>query len=81
MAQLSEETGGESYYFLGAQAPVAFQPYLKQMSARLTHQFLLTFLAKPQAEAGTESVKISSEIRDVDLLAQDKVCIPASQAH
>ena len=30
LAQLSEETGGESYYFLGAQAPVAFEPYLNE---------------------------------------------------
>jgi hypothetical protein len=31
LAQLSEETGGESFYFLGAQAPVSFEPYLNQM--------------------------------------------------
>jgi hypothetical protein len=28
LAQLSEETGGESYYFLGGEAPVSFEPYL-----------------------------------------------------
>lgn len=78
LAQLSEETGGESYYFLGAQAPVAFQPYLSQMTQRLTRQFLLTFLAKPQKKAGTAPVKLSTEIRGVDLIAQDKVCVPAS---
>jgi DNA-binding transcriptional ArsR family regulator len=33
LAQLSEETGGESYYFLGAQAPVAFQPYRANFKA------------------------------------------------
>lgn len=81
LAQLSEETGGESYYFLGAQAPVAFQPYLNQMSGRLSHQFLLTFLAKPQDKTGTESVKLSTEIRSVDLVAPDKVCVPASPKH
>lgn len=78
LAQLSEETGGESYYFLGGQAPVAFEPYLNQMAQRLTHQFLLTFLAKPQKKAGPEPVKLSTEIRGVDLIAQDKVCVPAS---
>jgi len=81
LAQLSEETGGESYYFLGAQAPVAFEPYLNQMAGRLTRQFLLTFLAKPQSKAGTAPVKLSSEIRGVDLVAQDKVCVPASSEH
>jgi hypothetical protein len=81
LAQLSEETGGESYYFLGAQAPVAFQPYLNEMSSRLAHQFLLTFLAKSENKAGTEPVKVSTEIRDVDLVAPDKVCVPASREH
>ena len=78
LAQLSEETGGESYYFLGGQAPVAFQPYLSQTTEKLAHQFLLTFLAKPQNKAGTEQVKLSSEIKSVDLVAQDKVCVSAS---
>jgi hypothetical protein len=81
LAQLSEETGGESYYFLGGQAPVAFQPYLNEMSGRLMHQYLLTFLAKPETKAGTEPLKVSSEIRSVDLISQDKVCVPASQTH
>ena len=76
--QLSEETGGESYYFLGPQAPVSFEPYLSQMTRQLSDQFLLTFVAKPQKKAETEPVKVSTEIRSVDLLAQDKVCVPAS---
>jgi hypothetical protein len=78
LAQLSEETGGESYYFLGGEAPVAFAPYLNRAAERLNHQFLLTFSAKPQNKAGTEPVKLSSEIKSVDLFAQDKVCVPAS---
>jgi hypothetical protein len=81
LAQLSEETGGESFYFLGAQAPVAFQPYLNVMNGRLAHQFLLTFAAKPETKSGTEPVKVSTEIRDVDLVTQDKVCVPASPEH
>src|SRR3984893_12451576 len=81
LAQLSEETGGESYYFLGAEAPVSFEPYLNQMAGRLTRQFLLTFLGKPPSKAGTAPVKLSSEIRGVDLVAQDKVCVPASSEH
>lgn len=78
LAQLSEETGGESYYFLGGQPPVAFQPYLNQTTKKLSHQFLLTFLAQPEKKAGTEQVRLTSEIKSVDLVAQDKVCVPAS---
>jgi hypothetical protein len=81
LAQLSEETGGESYYFLGGQAPVAFAPYLNQMSNKLMHQFLLTFLARPESKTQTESVKVSTEIRGVDLVVPDKVCVPASPQH
>jgi len=78
LSETAEETGAESYYFLGPQAPVSFQPYLNKLSRQLTQQFLLTFLAQPEKKATTESVKISSEIHSVDLLAADKVCVPAS---
>jgi hypothetical protein len=81
LSQLSEQTGGESYYFLGPQAPVSFAPYLHELGQRLGHQSLLTFLAKPETKAGTESVRVSSEIRSVDMLAQDKVCVPSTPQH
>ena len=51
------------------------------MTGRLMRQFLLTFLAKPQNKAGAVPVKLSIEIRGVDLIAQDKVCVPASPEH
>ena len=78
LAELSEETGGESYYNLGPQAPVAFAPYLNQLSRQLANQFLLTFLAEPQKKAGRESVKITSEIHSIDFVHADRVCVPAS---
>jgi hypothetical protein len=79
LSQLSEMTGGESYYLLGPQAPVAFAPYLNQLNRQLSNQFLLTFLAKPQKKAGTEPVKLTSEIRSVDFVHPLRVCVPASQ--
>jgi hypothetical protein len=79
LSQLSEMTGGESYYLLGPQAPVAFAPYLNQLNRQLSNQFLLTFLAKPQKKAGIESVKLTSEIRSVDFVHAPRVCVPASQ--
>ena len=78
LSELSEATGGESYYFMGPQAPVSFEPYLKELNAQLPNQFLLTFLAKPEKKAGTESVKVTSEIHDVDFVHADKVCVSAS---
>jgi hypothetical protein len=60
---------------------VSFAPYLNEMAQRLGHQYQLTFLAKPETKAGTESVKVSGEIRSVDFVAQDKVCVPAAPKH
>src|SRR6201981_3322298 len=51
LSQISDETGGESYY-LGLGAPVSFAPYLDELNHRLTRQYLLTFLAKPERKAG-----------------------------
>jgi hypothetical protein len=73
-----EKTGGESFSSLGAQAPVSFGPYLNMMNEQFGNQFLLTFLAKPETKAGTESVKIASEIRSVDFLVADDLCVSAS---
>jgi hypothetical protein len=78
LSQLSEETGGESYYLLGPQAPVAFAPYLDKLNHQLLNQFLLTFLAAPQTKAGREPINVTSEIHSVDLLHADRVCVPAS---
>jgi len=79
LSELSEMTGGESYYLLGPQAPVAFAPYLNQLNRQLSNQFLLTFLAKPQKKAEIESIKLTSEIRSVDFVHAQRVCVPASQ--
>lgn len=78
LSQLSEETGGESYYLMGPEAPVAFAPYLDKLNHQLSNQFLLTFLAEPQKKAGRVPVKIISEIHSVDFLHADMVCVPAS---
>jgi hypothetical protein len=77
LSQISEETGGESYY-MGPQGPVSFAPYLDNMNQQLLNQFLLTFLAESQKKARREPVKITSEIHSVDFLYPDAVCVPAS---
>jgi hypothetical protein len=78
LSELSEMTGAESFYFLGPEAPVAFAPYLNQLNHQLASQFLMTFLAKPQKKAGTEPVKVTSEIHSVDFIHAGKICVPAS---
>jgi hypothetical protein len=78
LGELSDSTGGESYYFLGPQAPVSFAPYLKRLNEQLPNQYLLTFLAKPEKKAGRQSFKVTSELHGVDFLHQQNVCVPAS---
>jgi hypothetical protein len=77
LSELSEMTGGESYYILGPQAPVSFLPYLKKLNEQLPNQFLLSFQPKPEKKAGVESVKITSEIHDVDFVHANNVCVRA----
>src|SRR4029077_19852041 len=70
LSQISDETGGESYY-LGFGAPVSFAPYLDDLSHRLTRQYLLTFLAKPENKAGFQSFKLRTEGPNAELVAAE----------
>jgi hypothetical protein len=78
LSQLSDETGGESFY-LGTGPPVSFSPYLDDLSGRLLHQYLLTFLAKPVKKSGMQSVKLRTEVSNAELVAADSVYVPASE--
>ncbi|MFL6350664.1 MAG: hypothetical protein ACJ74Z_02265 [Bryobacteraceae bacterium] len=77
LAQLSDETGGESY-FIGLGAPVSFQPFLNEIVERQRHQFLLTFSGRPEAKSGLQPVKIRVIEKDADITAADRVYVPAS---
>jgi len=79
LSQLAEETGGEAYYIGFTGAAVSFSPYLDDLAHRLRHQYLLTFLAKPQKKAGAQKVRVTTEVAGVDLVAPKSVYVPASQ--
>jgi hypothetical protein len=78
LSQISDETGGESYY-LGFGAPVTFAPYLDDLNHRLTRQYLLTFLAKPENKAGFQSFKLRTEVPNAELVAADRVYVRAGK--
>jgi hypothetical protein len=78
LAQLAEETGGESY-MLGFGAPVAFAPYLDEIAEHLQHQYRVTFLIKPEKKGDFRSVRLSTEVPNADLVAAAKVYVPAAQ--
>jgi hypothetical protein len=79
LAQLSQDTGGEAYYFLSSAPPVSFEPYLQDLAERLAHQYLLTFLAKPGPKAEFQSVKLTTEVPNARIVSAGKVYVPARQ--
>jgi hypothetical protein len=77
LSQTAEETGGEGYYIGFNGPPVAFAPYLDDLSKRLTHQYLLTFLAKPEKKAGMQKIRLRTEVPNAELVGPDRVYVPA----
>jgi hypothetical protein len=77
LSQASDQTGGESYSIGFNGPPVTFVPYLDDLARRLTHQYLLTFIAKPQKKSGLEQVKITTEVPNAELVSADRVYVPA----
>ena len=75
LAQLAARTGGEAYYIGFNGPPVSFTPYLDDFARRLTHQYLLEFLAKPPKKAGLQSVRLRTEVSNADLVAADRVWV------
>jgi hypothetical protein len=78
LSQLSDETGGESYYLTGPAPPVSFAPYLEDTSRKLNHQYLLTFVPKAQKKAGMQRVKVQTEVPNAELVSADKVYVQAT---
>ena len=79
LAQLAEKTGGEAYYIGFNGPPVAFAPYLEDLADRLNHQYFLGFLAKPPKKPGLQSVKLRTEVSNVDLVSADGVWVGAAE--
>ena len=78
LSQLSDETGGESYYLIGPAPPVSFAPYMEDITRKLNHQYLLTFMAKPQKKAGMQRVKVHTEVPNAELVSADRVYVPST---
>jgi hypothetical protein len=75
LSQAAEKTGGEAYYIGFTGAPVSFAPYLEDFGRRLTHQYLLTFLAKPPKKGGWQQVRLSTEVPNADLISAGRVYV------
>jgi hypothetical protein len=75
LASLAEKTGGEAYYIGFTGPPVAFAPYLQDLTDRINHQYLVTFLAKPPKKPGLQPVRVTTELSNVDLVAPKEVYV------
>ncbi|HZC24748.1 MAG TPA: hypothetical protein VE866_15515 [Candidatus Binatia bacterium] len=75
LAELAEKTGGEAYYIGFSGPPVSFTPYLEQFEERLSHQYFLGFLAKPQKKPGLQRVRIRTEVQNADLVSAQEVYV------
>jgi len=78
LAQLSEETGGESY-MLGFGPAVSFAPYLAEIGEHLAHQYVVKFLIGPGKKAGFEPVRVTTEVPNAEIVSAGKVYVPAAQ--
>jgi hypothetical protein len=76
LAELTDETGGEAY-MLGFGPPVSFAPYLDDLAMHLAHQYMVTFLATPRPKAGFQSVKVTTDVPNADLVTATRVWVPA----
>jgi hypothetical protein len=75
LAHVADETGGEGYY-IGFNGPaVAFAPYLQDLTERFSHQYLLTFMAKPQKKAGWQRIRLTTEVKNADLVGPKRVWV------
>jgi hypothetical protein len=75
--KLSEDTGAESF-FLGGGAPVSIKPYLDEIATHLSNQYLLTFAGAGGAKGKFQSMKVKTELTDVEFLAPASVFLPPS---
>jgi hypothetical protein len=73
--KMSEDTGAESY-FLGSGNPVTIKPYLDEIATHLSNQYLLTFSGSGGSKGKFQSVKVKTELPDVEFFAPQSVFLP-----
>ena len=73
--KLSEDTGAESY-FLGTGTPVSIKTYLEEIAGHLNNQYLLTFAGAGGSKGKYQSVKVKTELPDVEFIAPAAVFLP-----
>jgi hypothetical protein len=75
LGELSDKTGGEMYNYMTGPA-VSFAPFLTDVSERLTHQFLVSFIPKPEKKPGMREVRFRTEVPNAELVGPERVYVP-----
>ena len=75
MDKMSEQTGAESY-FLGFGKPVSIKPYLDEITTHLNNQYLLTFAGDGGKKGKFASMKVKTELPDVEFMTPSSVFLP-----
>jgi hypothetical protein len=73
--KLAEQSGAESY-FLAFGTPVSIKPYLDEIATHLSNQYLLTFAGSGGNKGKFQSVKVKTELPDVEFFAPAAVFLP-----
>jgi hypothetical protein len=77
LSKLSEDTGAESFY-LGLQTPVSLKPYFDEIGQHLSNQYLLTFAGSGGTKGKYQSVKVKTEVKDVEFFTPAAVYLPGT---
>jgi hypothetical protein len=78
LGELADDTGGEAY-MLGLGSPVSMAPYLADITARLASQYRITLLAKAANKPELQSIKLTTEVPNAEIVAPSKVYVPAGR--
>lgn len=78
LSRLSEETGAEAYY-LGLSMPVTLKPYFDEIQRHLENQYLLTFVGNGGTKGKFESVRVATEVPNVQIMTPSEVFLPAAR--
>ena len=77
LSRVAGETGGEAY-FQGFHNAISFEPFLTDLAAHLTHQYLLTFAANPERQGAFQKVSVETEVPNAVLITSEKAYVPAA---
>jgi len=78
LGKLADETGAETFY-LGLGVPVSLKPYFEEIALHLSNQYLLSFAGAGGSKGKYQSVKVKTELPDVEFEVPSAVYIPPSK--